>query len=130
MEADIIFADPDDPDREVAMLIKHGFEVEVLERWTDYYSADDEADPVTVQEPLDCYSSCCPAVCRDWPQRLRKVWIMARIPFAVDDTTTRDPQLQFLDWMMRIVEPLGGDLSEAGFADPATRRNRRWRLIR
>jgi hypothetical protein len=32
MEADIVFADPNNPDPGIAVLVKHGFDVEVLDR--------------------------------------------------------------------------------------------------
>ena len=41
MEADVVFADPSDPDPGIAVLVKHGFDVEVLDRWADYYGDDD-----------------------------------------------------------------------------------------
>src|SRR5258708_31035148 len=50
----------------------------------------------------------------EWTQ---KVFVRARITREID-ATAPDPQLEFFDWGSSLVEPLDGDLLEAGFADP------------
>jgi hypothetical protein len=101
MEADIVFTSeychPSEPNPGIAVLIKYGFDVEIDS--TEYWDA-------------------APDWIGDWT---RKVFVRARIAREIDETTS-DPQLEFFDWMSSVVEPLGGDLLEAGFADLHARR--------
>jgi hypothetical protein len=100
MEADVVFTSdychPSEPNPGIAVLIEHGFDVEVLDDSTEYWG----------DEWID-----------EWT---RKVLIGARINLEIDEAAP-DPQGEFLDWVLSIVEPFGGDPLEAGFADPHVR---------
>jgi hypothetical protein len=84
----------------IAALIKHGFDVEVLDDSIEYWGGSDD----------------------DWifHEWTRKIYIQARITIEIDEGTL-EPDGDFLDWVGDIVEPFGGDPIEAGFADPRVR---------
>jgi hypothetical protein len=79
MDAEILFLDPKDVGPGSAVLIEHGFDVEVLDDWVDDYGPT--------------------------------IFIRARI-------TTDVAEDRFLDWVVNIVEPLHGDVVEAGLSHP------------
>jgi hypothetical protein len=79
MDAEILFLDPNDVGPGSAVLIEHGFDVEVLDDWVDDYGPT--------------------------------IFIRARI-------TTDVAEDRFLDWVVNIVEPLHGDVVEAGLSHP------------
>jgi hypothetical protein len=105
MEADVTFISEHHPMRPagdphdhpgIAALIKHGFDVEVLDDSIEYWGDE---------------------WFEEWT---RKISIQARITIEID-ARAREPDGDFLDWVGDIVEPFGGDPIEAGFADPRVR---------
>jgi hypothetical protein len=111
MEADVTFISEHCPARPagdprdhpgIVALIKHGFDVEVLDDSIEYWGGF-----------LD----------KEWT---RKIHIQARITIEIDEETP-DPQGDFLDGVGDIVEPFGGDPIEAGFADPRERYRQRFK---
>jgi hypothetical protein len=118
MEADVVFVSEHHPMRPaedprdhpgIATLIKHGFDVEVLDDSIEYWG--------DLSTMIEAATPTFPAVHYEW---VRKIYIQARITIEVDEEA-REPDGDFLDWVGDIVEPFGGDPIEAGFADPRIR---------
>jgi hypothetical protein len=82
------YCHPSEPNPGIAVLVKYGFGVEVLDDSTECWG-DEWVD--------------------EWT---RKVLIRARITLEIDEAAP-DPQGDFLDWVLSIVEPFGGDPLEA-----------------
>jgi hypothetical protein len=100
----------------IAALVKHGFDVEVLDDSIEYWG--------NLLTMIEAATAAPPAVHYEWA---RKIYIQARITIEIDEGTL-DPQGDFLDWVGDIVEPFGGDPIEAGFADPRERYHQRFKI--